>query len=349
MRMRRYGWFAAPASAFSLPDSEAAAPLSPWAAAWASPFARAAAETSAPWVLAIAETAIPCEPSMTFSTAMATALTSAPWLSPGASAKVTAAVASTIELARISGVRKRFMCGMIAQATSFRNRHNGPDPPPSTRNASVGISPNRTAPLLSVLLIVLMSACTSTASPSQRPTERPSEIASADPSQSERESSLPTPAPFGFAFSVEAVIGYYEGRGFICDEVQPSATAAGHFYQGCEMEDADGRTLALGFVTDPSGDLADAYASVQAPSGEPFLEPTDALDHLAGFLGAMLGEDRGTSLLEWLAGHLGDAYAQTTIDTLAVATYTQSATDHSRLYLELADQDYINAPAPSAS
>ena len=171
--------------------------------------------------------------------------------------------------------------------------------------------------------------------------------ASAAPSASE--SSLPTPAPSGFAFSVEAVIGYYESRGFICDETQPSATAAGHFYQGCQTEDADGRTLAVGFVTDPAGDLADAFASAQAPPGEPFLEPTDALDHLSGFLGAMLGEVRGTSLLEWLAGHLGDAYAQTTIDTLTVATYTQSATDHSRLYLELADQDYINAPAPSPS
>ena len=211
----------------------------------------------------------------------------------------------------------------------------------------MSIPPSRTAALLSALTLMLLSACTAAVSPSQQPTERPSLAASTAPAASE--SSLPTPAPSGFAFSVEAVIGYYESRGFICDEIQPSATAAGHFYQGCQMEDADGRTLALGFVTDPSGDLADAYASVQAPPGEPFLEPTDALDHLSGFLGAMLGEVRGTSLLEWLAGHLGDAYAQTTIDTLVVATYTQSATDHSRLYLELADRDYIDAPAPSPS
>jgi len=211
----------------------------------------------------------------------------------------------------------------------------------------VSIPPSRVAALLATLLIVLVSACTAAASPSQQPTERPSLAASAASSASE--SSLPTPAPSGFAFSVEAVIGYYETRGFICDEIQPSATAAGHFYQGCQMEDADGQTLAVGFVTNASGDLADAYASVRAPANEPFLEPTHALDHLSGFLGAMLGEVRGTSLLEWLAGHLGDEYAQTTIDTLVVATYTQSATDHSRLYLELADRDYINAPAPSAS
>jgi hypothetical protein len=211
----------------------------------------------------------------------------------------------------------------------------------------VSISPSRAAALLSALLVVLVSACTAATSPSQEATERPSLAASTASSASE--SSLPTPAPSGFAFSVEAVIGYYQGRGFICDEIQPSATAAGHFYQGCQMEDADGQTLAVGFVTNASGDLADAYASVQAPASEPFLEPTDALDHLSGFLGAMLGEVRGTSLLEWLAGHLGDAYEQTTIDTLAVATYTQSTTDQSRLYLELADQDYINAPAPSSS
>lgn len=166
------------------------------------------------------------------------------------------------------------------------------------------------------------------------------------PEPSPSESSLPTPAPSGFGFSDEAVIGYYESRGFVCDELQPSATATGYFFQGCQMEDASGRTLAIGLVTDPSGDLADAYASVQGAANETILEPIDALDHLSGFLGAMLGAERGTSLLEWLAGHLGDPYAETTIDVLVVATYTQSATDHSRLYLELANHDYIGAPVP---
>ena len=101
-------------------------------------------------------------------------------------------------------------------------------------------------------------------------------------------------------------------------------------------------------MTDPSGDLADAYASVQGAANETILEPTDALDHLSAFLGAILGEERGTSLLEWLAGHLGDAYAETSIDVLTAATYTQSKTDHSRLYLELANHDYIGSPVPSA-
>lgn len=192
----------------------------------------------------------------------------------------------------------------------------------------------------------LVGAC-STAIPSQEPSEVASTASVSAPEPSPSESSLPTPAPSGFGFSDEAVIGYYESRGFVCDELQPSATAAGYFFQGCQMEDASGRTLAIGLVTDPSGDLADGYASVQGAPNETLLEPIDALDHLSGFLGAMLGEERGTSLLEWLAGHLGDAYAETTIDVLVVATYTQSATDHSRLYLELANHDYIGAPVPS--
>jgi hypothetical protein len=198
------------------------------------------------------------------------------------------------------------------------------------------------------LAVALLLGGCSTPATSQEPSNAPSSpsISASEPSPSA--SSLPTPAPSGFGFSDEAVIGYYESHGFVCDPIQPSATAAGYFFQGCQMEDANGRTLAIGLVTDPSGDLADAYASVQGAADEAILEPTDALDHLSGFLGAMLGEERGTSLLEWLAGHLGDAYAQTSIDVLTVATYTQSETDHSRLYLELANQDYIGAPVPSA-
>lgn len=201
----------------------------------------------------------------------------------------------------------------------------------------------RTVPVIALAL--LLGACGTATPSSQEPSVQPSSPPAAEPSVSQ--SSLPTPAPSGFGFSDEAVIGFYESRGFICDEVQPSATAAGYFFQGCQKKDADGRTLAIGLVTDPSGGLADAYASVQGMADEPILEPTDALDHLSGFLGAMLGEERGTTLLEWLAGHLGDAYAQTSIDTLIVATYTQSEIDHSRLYLEFANKDYIGAPTPS--
>jgi len=205
----------------------------------------------------------------------------------------------------------------------------------------------RRASIAVMALAGLLTACGSGATSSHAASIRPSSPPASQPSPSE--SGLPTPAPSGFAFSDEAVIGYYQSQGFACDEAQPSTTAAGDLYQGCQMVDANGRTLVIGLVTDPAGDLTDAYASVQGTAAETILSPSDALDHLSGFLGAMLGEVRGTSLLEWLAGHLGDAYAETTVDTLTVATYTASETDHSRLYLELANEAYLNAPGPSAS
>jgi hypothetical protein len=220
---------------------------------------------------------------------------------------------------------------MMADFAPAGNIHNGPMP---IRSAIVAA-------------VFLLAACANGVLTSNEPSAAPSSSPSPSSQPIASGSSLPTPAPSGFGFSVEAVIGYYETQGFVCDEIQPSATAAGYFFQACQKLDSDGRTLALGFITDASGDLADGYASVQRKEDDPILEPAAAMDHLAGFLGAMLGDERGTSLLEWLAGHLGDTYASTTIDVLSVATYTPSEADHSRLYLEIANQDYMDAPAPS--
>lgn len=49
----------------------------------------------------------------------------------------------------------------------------------------------------------------------------------------------------------------------------------------------------------------------------------------------MLGEDQGSTAHPWLAGHLGDAYAETTIGAITVATYTESRDDPSRLDVQV--------------
>jgi hypothetical protein len=101
-------------------------------------------------------------------------------------------------------------------------------------------------------------------------------------------------------------------------------------------------------VTDQAGDLADGWASVRGTPSEPVLAPSDALGPLAGFLGAMLGQDAGTSLLPWLAGHLGDVHAETTSGTIRVAVYTASPTDHASLYVEVASRTYVASPGVPA-
>ena len=152
----------------------------------------------------------------------------------------------------------------------------------------------------------------------------------------------------GFAFAAEDIATYYETQGYACAGPRPSTTAAGYAARTCQIVDEAGRTRVVGLVTDPDGGLADGFASVKGTDTETILAPIDALDPLAGFLGALLGEQRGAALLTWLASHLGDDYAETSSGPIKVATYTESADDHSTLYVELANQAYLDAsPAPS--
>lgn len=192
-----------------------------------------------------------------------------------------------------------------------------------------------------------LTACGSTEpTPSRQATTSPTFEAASEAASPA--SATPTPDATGFAFSVEAVVGYYESQGYECGAVQPSTTAAGYSYRSCQSEDADGRTHVIGLVTDPDGELADGFASVQGNAQATILAPTDALDRLSGFLGATLGEERGADLLMWLAGHLGDDYAETTSGALRVATYIESDGDHSKLYVEVANQAYLDAPGVSS-
>jgi hypothetical protein len=152
----------------------------------------------------------------------------------------------------------------------------------------------------------------------------------------------------GFAFAAEDIAAYYATQGYACAAPKPSTKAAGFTLRTCEKVDEGGRTGVVGLVTDPAGGLANGFASVKGKDGETILAPVDALDPLSGFLGATLGEEQGAALLTWLASHLGDSYAETTSGPIRVATYTESADDFSTLYVEVANQAYLDA-TPVAS
>lgn len=114
----------------------------------------------------------------------------------------------------------------------------------------------------------------------------------------------------------------------------------------CQLIDKAGRTLTVGFVTDPGGALGNGFASVQAADGVDVLDPMDALDPLSGFLGAMLGTERAGPQVAWLAGHAGDEFAETAEGGLRIATYTPAADDHTTIFVELANGDYLGSPLP---
>lgn len=179
----------------------------------------------------------------------------------------------------------------------------------------------------------------SAAVPPTAPTLPPSTVSPSSPEV--------TPNSVGFAFAAEDVLAYYGSVGYACSDASPSTEAATYTVRSCELVDEAGRTLTVGVVTEPGGATGNAFASVQAVKGEDVLDPVDALDALSGFLGAMLGSDRGGVQVEWLAGHLGDTYAETADGGLRIATYTASEGDHSTLFVELANQAYLDAPRPS--
>jgi hypothetical protein len=207
-----------------------------------------------------------------------------------------------------------------------------------------------------LLAVIVLAGCsTSVATPTTSPTSSPGVPSPSMTPLSESPTSLPVPTQStestlgGFAFAADDVVAYYASIGYACTDPQPSTKAVGYTFRTCSLTDEAGRTRVVGVVVDPAGALANGFASVQSTATEAILSPSDALDPLAAFLGAMLGKDAGAALLPWLAGHLGDTYAETTSGDLKVATYTVSPTDHSTLYVELANQAYLEAPQPSGS
>jgi hypothetical protein len=152
----------------------------------------------------------------------------------------------------------------------------------------------------------------------------------------------------GFAFDPESIVGYYLTLGYVCTDRQPSAQAVGYLDESCRIVDPDGRTRTLGITTDANDDTAHASFSIQGMAGESFLDPAAVLEPFAAFLGAVLGERLGTEALPWLAAHLGDASATTTLGELTLATYTDAPDDHVTLTVEIANRAFLEAPRPSA-
>ena len=194
-----------------------------------------------------------------------------------------------------------------------------------------------------ILLLVIagVSGCGGTVTPSG-----PGATARASPAPGSQ--AARTPEPSGFFFAPADVVDYYRSIGYACEPQRPSTVAAGYNVVTCSLVDGAGRTRAMGLVTDPSGRLGNAFASVSSRAGEDYLDPDDALEPLAAFLGAMLGETRGGDAAVWLKEHLGAVFERTTVGSLTVATYTERNDDPSVLFVELADQAYLKAsPAPS--
>ena len=150
----------------------------------------------------------------------------------------------------------------------------------------------------------------------------------------------------GFAFPASAGLAYYEKAGLTCSAPAPSDVADGWTIQECSGRDGEGQRLLVGVVTDQDGALGDAYASVSGAKSGDLVGPEQAIEHLSGFLGAMIGDQRASAQLKWLAGSMGNAYEETTDADLLIATYRRPRDDRRTVWLEVAGPGYPVPPAP---
>ena len=181
-----------------------------------------------------------------------------------------------------------------------------------------------------------------TPAPTAAPTAAPATVA-----PTEASASAAAGDTGGFAFAPADVFAYYTSQGFTCQDPTPSSQAAGYTIQRCTKEDAaNGQLQLIAIVTDPNGVTGDAFAGVLASDGKTMPTPEQSLEHLSSFVGAMLGADRGMAPGVWLAKNLGAETAQTTAGDLLVGTYTQNDSAAVGLFVEMANQAFLNAPAP---
>lgn len=203
------------------------------------------------------------------------------------------------------------------------------------------------------ILVAIASLAACGHGPASPPPASPSSAATAAaPSGPSPSPAAPSDAPspsaaVGFAFDPESIVGYFQSIGFTCADRQPSSTAVGYEFESCQVVDPDGRTRTIGVVTDPADNVADAFLRVRGAEAETVLDPSTVLEPFARFLGAFLGEAQGNAVLPWLADHLGDADARTTLGDLTIAAYTPAPDDHTKLTVEIATKAYLAAPAPS--
>ena len=174
-----------------------------------------------------------------------------------------------------------------------------------------------------------------TVAPTEAPTEAPTAVASGNPA-----------GLGGFAFGATEVLDYYTGTlGFECRDPQPSTQAADYTIVRCFREPEDGPAEILALVVTQDGVIGNAFAGSFNAAGE---EPPDAIaaiEHLGGFVGAMLGNDLVDEAGPWLGENLGQD-VQRTFGDILVLTYPVNDDTGAGFYVEVANDAFMSASAP---
>ncbi len=186
-----------------------------------------------------------------------------------------------------------------------------------------------------------------TPAPTEAPTEAP---VTPEPSIEAPSIEAGTPDPGdngGFAFRAEDVLAYYMSEGFTCSDPTASTQAQGYIIQRCSMDAGGGVTQLIALVYTNNGVTGDAFAGYLKDPGSEMPAAADAIEFLGGFTAAMLGTDLATNeAIPWLGDNIGSESAQVTYGTLLYGTYTEDDDAGVGIYVETANDAFMNAPAP---
>lgn len=200
-----------------------------------------------------------------------------------------------------------------------------------------------------------------TAAPSaQTPTPQPAPTEATTPTATTAPIEATTPAPTdapasattgdlgGFAFPASDVLDYYTSaeQGFVCEDPQPSDVAAGHTKVRCLKTEDSGAVAIVSLVVDANGTTADAFGGYITAAGTEGPDPKAAAMHLGGFVAAMLGTDIGADAATWVATNLDAVDLVKKFGGITAIIYQENDEGGVGHYVEVANDAYLNAPAP---
>jgi hypothetical protein len=173
------------------------------------------------------------------------------------------------------------------------------------------------------------------------PTEAPTPTPEPTPEPTEPPTPEPTPPVAAFAFAPGDVITYYESIGFTC---QPPAAANEAFtVQEC-VKKTKGKPTALATLawSTADGTTHYGYGGFYNPNGEKKPNKEAAFEHLGGFIGALLGEEIGLPVGQWVLDNLGETVEDAS-SGLNLFSYPLDKDPGSGYFFEVATPEFLQS------
>ncbi|HYO43441.1 MAG TPA: hypothetical protein VES19_09620 [Candidatus Limnocylindrales bacterium] len=192
---------------------------------------------------------------------------------------------------------------------------------------------------------------TSTPAPTATPEPTPSPTAAMTAAPTDARTEAPASAATvdlgGFAFRPGEVLDYYVEQGFICEDPQASNVAAGYASVRCLKTEDSGATAIVSLVVDEeTGITGDAFAGYVTAAGTEGPDRKAAAMHLGGFVAAMLGTELGAEAATWVATNIDAVDLESSFGGIAAIIYQENDEGGVGHYVEVANDTYLNAPAP---